>query len=205
MKRLSLYSFLFGLSLLVGCTTAGVQVDSQPQGAEVYVQKYRSAPVKMGQTPVFIDQRNVGGNQAFQIKIHKSGFESQTVVVPAMALSTNVQIFAQLAEKAVNTSELRASEAFEAVARGIARAQSLIHKRKYVEAEQLLIQLSLQYKSVSVIYDLLGNVYYVQKNFPDALKAYQQSRKISPSNPETDRMIQKLQFVVKPQAGGGQQ
>jgi TolA-binding protein len=90
---------------------------------------------------------------------------------------------------------LALDETTEKVAKAVAAAQSLIQSRNYDLAERQLVNLQTDFPNVSVVYDLLGNVSYLRRDFPEALRFYRKSLSISPGNPETSRMVDKLSRI----------
>ena len=45
---------------------------------------------------------------------------------------------------------------------------------------------------ISVLYDLQGNIYYLQKNYGEAVAAYEKSLDLEPENMETAFIVKKL-------------
>jgi hypothetical protein len=90
------------------------------------------------------------------------------------------------------------------MARGIAEVSNLIFKKKYPEAGILVQTLIGKFTTVATLYDLQGNVFYLQRDLTRALESYKKSNSITPNNLQTVRMIERLEQlqVGKPGTGG---
>jgi tetratricopeptide (TPR) repeat protein len=131
-----------------------------------------------------------------QVKVTKEGYLPESMVIPKATLASRSNLHFKLTENTLSKACEQKLGAIEAVSRGIAKAQSLTAKKNYERAEAVLLELQEDYPSLSVVYDLLGNVYYLQKNLGKALMAYEKSHELWPNNLETERMIRKLERSV---------
>ena len=85
----------------------------------------------------------------------------------------------------------------EKLARNIAKANSLIHLKRYPEASSILQNVVNDFPHVSVGYDLLGNISYLQRDFKQAEQYYQKSIQISPDNVETQNVLERIKKITQ--------
>lgn len=81
------------------------------------------------------------------------------------------------------------------LAKGIADAASMVNRKRFDDATRILEDLAVKFGTVSVIHDLLGNVYFLQRNLDRALESYRRSNRLSPNNVDTLRMIERIEKV----------
>ena len=82
------------------------------------------------------------------------------------------------------------------LASGVAIVQARIAKKEYDVALIKLSSLSAKFPYVSVIWDLLGNVYYIEKKYENSLEAYEKSLNIDSSNASTANMVKRLKEIL---------
>lgn len=193
------------LFVLTGCAGAGVRLYSQPEKAEVYQVRKGQAPVKVGETPMNLDVRDlaVAEGEGLTLRLTKEGHLPETLILPKSVAGSSINVHAILQAVETNRACEDQSVALRVVSDGVAKAQTLMTQRRYDEAEQGLHHLSLQYPAVSVLFDLLGNVYYLKKDLRKSFESYKQSQRIWPNNIETNRMIQKLEPIVGTRSPSG--
>jgi Flp pilus assembly protein TadD len=75
----------------------------------------------------------------------------------------------------------------------------MIRHKKYEEAVTTLQVLIVAYPRVSVLFDLLGNAHYMQRNLDQALAAYRRSQDLQ-ANDETSRVIKRLEEMRGPRS-----
>ena len=187
---------------LAGCGTAGLRVESDPPGADVYIVSDGQAPRKVGQTP-YLSTETLGSQPA-QLTISKEGFRSETILVPSFRMAASGRAYAKLepgsAGAAGGAACALSDESIQELSGGVAEAQALIGARNLDEAERKLNALITRHSNVGVVYNLLGNVHYLRKDVVKALAAYKRALEISPNSSETARMIKKLNDIRS--AGG---
>ena len=193
-------------TLLVGCSTQSLRVVSAPEGADVTVQTGDRARQKIGKTPLELSSKNTPEvfNEAFQVQVSKEGFQPQMVLVPSMGMSGGsgrVSFNLQDTElpKVCNLQE----DAFNEMARGVAEVSTFVQRKKYSEATTLIQNLLSKFDRVSVLHDLQGNIFYLQKDMTRALESYRKSNALSPNNAQTLRMMGRIQQLQGLPAGGG--
>ncbi len=196
---LSLVSkLLMGISLFsIGCATSSLRVNSAPEGAEVSLISRDRTPVKVGKTPLDIDSRNFPElfQDSMQVEVTKEGFSPLSVVVPKLPVGGVGRINLNLQTAELPKVCQNQSESTNVLAKGIADAASLVSRKRLDEASRLLEDLSSKFGTVPVIHDLLGNVYFLQKNLDRALESYRRSNRLNPNNIDTLRMIERIEKV----------
>ncbi|MCB0391400.1 MAG: hypothetical protein KDD58_08915 [Bdellovibrionales bacterium] len=187
---------LIGFSLN-GCSVGLMSIRSTPEGAEVLLAREGSQPVKIGQTPLNLpaDRVNNQPGQSAQIIVRKDGYKQENFLVPRVLFSSSIELSVMLSEDKLPAACTNQAQAAEKLSRGIAEAQFLIQTKDYQQAEILLNNLVVDNPNISVLWDLLGNIYYLKKDTQAALKAYEKSEVISPGRVNTIRMINKLRTI----------
>ena len=176
---------------LASCASKTLQVQSTPDQAEVsLVTDQGRSP--LGKTPMTVgaDTQPVLFSNGGLLEVRKEGFFPEIVILPGSDLGKTTSV-------SIRLSELRAGEtcshtAASTLARGVATAQQLILSKRYAEAESTLKSLIVAYPNISVLYDLKGNMHYMQRETARSLEAYKRSFEIDPGNTYTERMIRKL-------------
>ncbi len=192
--------------VIAGCASEGLRVYSTPDGAEVSVLSQNRPTIKVGKTPVEIDSKSVPElfTDSLQVQVSKEGYTPQSVLVPKLsAMGGTGRVSFNLEDTALPKACVDQQDAFNEVARGVAEASSLLQRKKLIEASTLLLSLTSKFSSVAVLYDLQGNVLYLQKDFNRALEAYKRSNVLTPNNPQTLRMINKIQEMLGAKTSGG--
>ncbi|NDD90806.1 tetratricopeptide repeat protein [bacterium] len=186
------------LTLLIlgagACASSSLSVRSEPSEGEVFVRKGSSAPVKLGATPFVMTSDNAREwlGDSFELIVKKEGYASQSIVVPKLALGATSQVDVSLKEASLPQSCAQQDLSLNEIASGVAQAQYFLSKRNYDESRRKIQELINKFPSVAALHTLLGNLFYIQKDFQSALEAYRRSKRIQPDNVETTRMIEKL-------------
>jgi len=194
---------LISLVLVFGCSTGTLRVESAPESADVFVNVQGQAPRKVGQTPMNIIESTLAiGNEPFQITVQKEGYQSENILIPATSLSRATVIQMKLKENS-NSNKAMNDQTLQRVASAVAQAQSLIKAKDYESAERSLTNVSSQFPGVSTLHELLGNVYYLRRDLQRALASYRRAYELNPSNPDTQRMIGKIEEIHRDKSNNG--
>jgi tetratricopeptide (TPR) repeat protein len=153
------------------------------------------APVSVGKTPLDLDQRNLPDlfQDSMQLQFAKDGHSPLSVVVPRLPNGGVGRVNVNLQTAVLPKFCQNQTESINVLAKGIADSASLVQRRRYDDASKLLEELADKYATVPVIYDLLGNVYYLQRNLSKALDSYRRSKNLNPNNIDTLRMIERIE------------
>lgn len=178
----------FALLILFSCSRLpqNARITSFPEGASVATQDKEGKISTLGTTP--LETQLPDG--ITDLIISKEGFGEERILVMADG-SSALQISAKLRPKPKEGS-VESGPRLERLARDIVRAHNLIGKKSFGEARSILTSLSSEYPYVSVTYDLLGNVSYLERDSDRALSYYEKSLSLNPENIETRRMVERL-------------
>lgn len=203
MLRVVIYYFIS--VALTSCASSSLRVSSNPEGADVTVIARDRAPIKVGKTPIELNAQNTPElfSDSLQIQISREGHSPLSVLVPKLALGATGRVNANLQETMLPKECLAQTDSLSEVARGIAEASGLIQRKRLDEASLVLQGLASKFGSVSVLHDLLGNVYFLKKDLSRALDSYEKSNLLSPNNPQTVRMINRIQELQGKRPVGG--
>lgn len=186
---------------LSACASSGLRVESQPEKADVLISVNGQPPRKLGQTPyTATDGMLDNGRGAYQLTIVKEGFHPQNVVVPGGTFDRTTTVQVKLQEIASARQEL-ATEQMQKVASSVADVQTLLRSRRYDEAETRLSALVGEYPGVATLHELLGTTLYLKRDLTRALTSFRRASELNPMNPDTKRMIDKIDGIRQP-AGG---
>lgn len=180
------------------CAGGSLRVSSSPEQAEVFLTREGEAPMKLGQTPLYIEETQMSGSRSgyVTISVKKEGYQAESIVVPVAATRTRIEVSSKLTEIVLPQQCLNQSAALDKLSRGIADVQSLIKSRNLESAQNRINNLLNEYPSIPVLYDLMGNVHYINRNLEAALGSYQKSLTLDPTNMDTQRMVNKLRDIV---------
>ena len=195
------------MNILYSCSTPStLKFVSSPSDADVSLIDANGIATVIGKTPLTSTETDIykTNNRYAQIKIKKEGFTEQEVVLMKATYGSDTNLSFQLKkdENVQNMGEQTMTQ--EKVAGAIARANGLIQSKQYPEAENVLINFIEQYPSVSVGYDYLGNLNYLQKKYAKALKYYNRALSLNPQNAERKIIVERISNLVKSQAGEAQ-
>ena len=133
------------------------------------------------------------GNNFVQVILSKEGYDNEKIVLIRPSLEGSITLSVEMLKGGGSVKEALSSVELERLATLIASSQQFFYAKKYSEAENSLKKLIIEFPDVSLSYDLLGNIYYLQNQHEKALGMYRRADEISPRNIERNRMIDKLQ------------
>lgn len=207
LHNLNLFIIIILSAAITACSTPSqVRFISTPSEADVIIIDNSGIGTSIGKTPLTVNESDVykGANRYSQIKIKKDGHNEQEIVLMKSTFGSDTTINVQLKKDESNSNLGEQTSNQEKVASSIARANGLIQAKQYVEAETVMLNFIEQYPSVSVGYDYLGNINYLQKKYAKALKYYNRAVAINPSNAERKVIVERIQNLVKSQSGEAQ-
>lgn len=221
-KRLRLKNFSsFLLCSFSACTTQGtINLVTYPESADVFLSQGTNKQL-LGKSPVKIDLSSVmaPNNPFILIEVKKDDFQTQTLTLPRELQSFNHEIKLSLIPTEISkqtiiqqqkeASENAGKEKCEAVsqetlknlAQGVAIVQALILRQDYELANVRLATLMTDFPNISVLHDLMGNVYYMRRDYNHALESYRRSLEINPQNTTTAEMVKRLENLTGKSGG----
>jgi tetratricopeptide (TPR) repeat protein len=198
MRFIALLCLLLHMVLMSCASNSRVKITSSPDKAEVKVTTNDGETKSLGTTPLEIDGREIYANASRMSMVHvsKEDFETQNIFIAQDSTQENYNINVKLKTRTEDAKGLEIKARQEKLAKNIAVSNNLINKKRYEEAQRVLITIIQDFPYVSVSYDLLGNISYLQRDFRAALNYYQKSFQINPENAETKMMIDKLKTMT---------
>jgi|GEM_PF-592274 len=190
---------LLAMSLLLVMTqfswAEDLSITSNPEQAEVWVRQNSNNPgVKIGKTPLKLSMNEVVNNYAksnvFILEIVKEGFETYRLLLTRtgsndIELAVNMEVSKNL--KMVKDVDYLVNQLFD--------IQRQIRVKDYTNAISKLEQLEKDFPHYSVVYELKGSAYYLNKDFAKALSYYRKAFSINPEN--RDAYVMKLYLEEK--------
>lgn len=182
------FLILFSLFLQACSSGSSIKLKSVPSEAKVSAVESDGTARSMGVTPLETSE------SMQSILIEKEGYESTRIFVGRLQ-SENYEYSVKLTPRIEDPKLTDIKSRHERLAKSIAKAHNLINKKNYPEANSLLVGLSNDYPYVSVTYDLLGNISFLQKDFKRAIDHYQKSLNLNPENVETKQVLDRLRSM----------
>lgn len=188
-------NILFVLMMtFVGCSGSGMlSVKTNPSVATVKLSDESGEIREIGNTPLSVNFNEVfAGSKNVKVIIEKSNFESEKIILTRPEIKTDYNLSVDLKRDRSAESQIENLKTLEKVAKNIAEALKKIQERRFKDAEGQLLRFIDEYPSISVSYDLLGNVYYMMGDRQAARAQYLKADSINPNNFERKRVIQRL-------------
>jgi tetratricopeptide (TPR) repeat protein len=189
-----------------GCGTSSLKVQTVPEGAQIDLLHEDGSATKLGNSPLSLTKEQ--SPEVFrannEIRVSKDGYQSSSVLVPYSSLGEETRVNVSLQEAKLPSSCSNQDANLNEVGQKIAEAQRLIYKKDYVESRRILQGLSGMFPSVAIIYSLLGNGFYLEKNYPEALAAYRHALSLTPNDKSITHIIEKLMPVTGEDKNGFQ-
>lgn len=185
---MKLYLSLVLVFIIQSCASPSIKLKSVPDGASVSVVESDGSARSIGKTPLETSE------SMQSILIEKEGFESSRIFVGHLE-SQHYEYSVKLTPRPEDPKVTDIKSRYERLAKNIAKANNLINNKRYSEADSLLVNLTNDYPYVSVGYDLLGNISYLQKDFKRAIGYYQKSLELNPENVETKQVLDRLRSM----------
>ncbi|MEN9723318.1 MAG: hypothetical protein RJB38_1304 [Pseudomonadota bacterium] len=208
-KMRLLLTLTLSMALLTSaCTSAQLQIESDPPGAEIYLvtadgkQKIASTPATLSP-----DQFPLVFRPDSKVQVGKDGYHTESFLIPPGTSLGYSRISAKLRVDSVSKTCQNSTQGLTEATDAVGQIQRMIYRKSYAEAEQALNTYIVKYPAVPAFFSMQGTVYYLQKNLDRALEAYERAQKLQPNNTETARMVEKIRAMRAPfgsnAAGGG--
>lgn len=164
------------------------EILSTPSDVEVFIKKTpKDTPQKLGKTPLKLKANEVfskiGEQKTFLIKLVKDGFKSyEVVLVKSENVDMKLDFLLEINPKykIINKHDLLISDLF--------KVQRLIRSNNLSEAITKLEGLEKENKDFSVITELKGIAYYMQKDLNKALSMFRLAFSKNPDNQDAYKM-----------------
>jgi len=192
--------FLSLLILNYACSSQKIiSIKSIPEGASVVLINGGKESKSLGVTPleVLADEFRTKENSIAIVQLSKEQFEDSSLLLVADQLNGRYEININLKQKNRDTKVDDIQKRQEKLAQVLMTTGHQIYSKRYEEAKVKLLNLSQEFPYISVIYDVIGNFYYLQKDLKNALENYEKSSRLNPENAQTKTMIDKLKEMQK--------
>ncbi len=192
-------TILINLILLSsGCTTTKMILVSEPQGADVFATDNSGREEKLGQTPLEFNNEILKKlpNNMWRLTVDKAGFLKDQIYIESKMFQEVGNISITLTPEANWKEAYQDANAYKYlndVSGMSAEIQAATVKGDYNRAESLATALVTRYPKLSAGWNLLGNIYYLQKRIDKALESYQKSLAINPNDQVTKRILDRIQ------------
>ncbi|SMF64306.1 hypothetical protein SAMN06296036_12225 [Pseudobacteriovorax antillogorgiicola] len=195
--------------LLSACTVTGsLNVTSQPVASTVTVKDPRGNIKETGQAPlnVSLSQQVFSQDDFLIVEVDLDGYEEQRFVIPKtffasdhainVTLAKEAKLNNELSGKTIDQCEKISKKSLTDLSKGVAIAQANLLKGDLQVASVQISNLISTFPFVSVLYDLQGNIFYLQRQFSQALASYEKSLALDQENVETAIMVKKLRQIT---------
>lgn len=187
------------LPFLFSCSSYSlIRIKTNPENAQISLRTSDGEMKVLGRGNIEMSSQQFFslGSRMAKLEVTKENYKTQSLYVVQGKAAESYEIFVKLDREMEDARSSEIRTRMEKLGKLLAKASNAIHSRRYSEAEITLNNLASEYSSISVVYDLLGNLNYLQKNMKAALGYYQRSYEINPENIETKNMIDRLSRIT---------
>ena len=196
-------AMLIVISVAACKTTNEIEIKSAPEKSKVYLIDKAGNKDLIGETPTQIsaDDRLFRSSSVARISIEKEGYVSESFILNKSSMPKKDSLELTLKdsslvgpEAGVKQREASSRENMNELASGAAIVQAHCEK-EYDVALIKLSDLSAKFPYISVVWDLLGNVYYIEKKYEEALDSYEKSLALDSTNASTSHIVKRLKEI----------
>lgn len=176
------------LSTLSSAWAAKLIIKSNQEESEIMVRSTdEQKDTTIGKTPFETELADIRDNytksDSFILTITKDGFEPYRLLVTPHAnadieLNINMEV----------SKDIRLTKKIDELIEGLFDSQRLIRTKNYGEAMKKLDDLEDKFSQFSSVFEVKASVFYLQKDFPQALSFYRKAFNINPDNLDAYRM-----------------
>jgi tetratricopeptide (TPR) repeat protein len=201
------------LLAITGCSST-FEVLSTPAQADVsYMDPKTQEKKSLGQTPLSIPmsqiedalgEKGAEGASFISIVVEKAGHQTQSIAIPRSSFGTMVMsLDVKLKE---GDDKIQVGKADDILKRFFL-AQRFTNNKEYQRALSEIDRIIEIAPGFARAYSMKGSIYFVQKNFAESLKWYEQAVKLDPQMEEAVKMIARVNTLMgrRNVAGGGRQ
>ena len=185
------------MTLLAGCSTSSVNIQSSPDEAEIYITPIGKNESKLlGKTPYvasgsLLVRENEGAGPAL-IEVKKDGYQTiRTLITELQSVDLSLNL------KLNSISGLEDHEKLNSLLDRLFESQHLARRGSYDEALSQLKAVQKEAPQLAATYEIEGGIFYLQKKYQNALNAYEQAIKMNPKNMESIKMRSLLETALK--------
>ncbi len=187
------------LILLAACATSqpDLSIQTEPTGADIFYMNEEGREEKLGTSPLTLNDQMMSKFQTenWRIGINKKGYVREQVFLETKMFKELGRISVRLLPEANWSEAYQDTNAYKYlndVSSVTAEIQGATVKGDFPKAESLAQSLVTRYPKLSVGWNLLGNVYYLQKRVDKAIESYQKSLDVNPNDEVTKSILERL-------------
>lgn len=181
------------------CATSrpDLSIQTEPTGADIYYMTEDGREEKIGTSPLTVNEQIMSRFQTdnWRIGINKKGFVREQIFLETKMFQELGKVNVRLLPEANWSEAYQDTNAYKYlndVSSVTAEIQAATVKGDFPKAENLAQSLVTRYPKLSVGWNLLGNVYYLQKRVDKAIESYQKSLDVNPNDEVTKAILEKL-------------
>jgi tetratricopeptide (TPR) repeat protein len=180
-----------------GCAQPSlVSIKSTPSAAVVKAVGVDGDIKELGETPLNISSFELFQNKdVLKIIIEKKDFLSEQILLVRPNYPADVRISSNL-KRSENAAKDLGLQKLESLTTKLGRVQNNIYQKNYNEGLALLKELEREHSGLSILYDLQGNIAYLQGDFRQAERMYSQADEINPMNPDRAKILRRLKSLT---------
>lgn len=192
---------LVGAALFVGCTSK-IKIQSEPTETTVFVGQQNTLDRRpLGKAPLELTfnelAEKAGGSMKtgdyIVLTFEAKDYETEKLLLPVPVFgATNTNVFVKLQ----NSSEKKDSiyrEILQRLHNAQKYAQASLFERALIETDKVL-ELDPKFERAL---SMKGSIYYLQKNYTEALKWFDEAIRVDPAFEEAIKMINKIKAEMK--------
>jgi len=183
-----LFSFILLISFAAISWGQEVSITSNPSGADIYVRSSSEKEgVKIGKTPFKMPLGELINNyvktNTFVLELKKDSFTPYRVLL-AKTATVDIDLVANL-DPAVDLSRIKE---YDRLISDLFEVQRLIRSKNNASAITSLDELEKKFPEFSIIPELKGTAYYLDKQVDKALSFYRRAFTLNPENVDSYKM-----------------
>jgi len=188
-----LCTLLIGIQISSCGSSSLISIKTIPDKADIYVRKVTSdVRTKIGISPLtmtaddIIKKHNIQGPVILEIS--KVGYHDRTALITDLQVR-EIDIMLQLRPQ----DHLLYSDKINGIANDLFSCQKLVRNKQYQKALQIIDTIKSEFPYLSVVFELEGGIYLIQKKFDRALASFATAARHDPKNMEALRMKKELE------------
>lgn len=203
MKVLSIY-VLVCLGSLIGCSSAQVVIDTTPEKSEVFIKPLGSekfttlgvAPIKTNTEEL---EKKTNSSGPYYIEARKADFTTKSVLLTQILASTDIKLSITLdgqaadSDNSLYTGKIPLNELIDE----LFAVQKLAQTKKYAEALEKLESLQKRDPKLSVLHELKGGIFFLEKKWNESFRSYSMAKQYNPNNPDIEQMLERVKMKIK--------
>lgn len=179
-----------------------IKIASTPSGAEVWVRPMGNLNFqKIGETPYTGNLKEIIDNYAksdiFVIELRKIDHQVHRYI---MSDITHASADVEIVTKLELVDDYATMIKFDEAAQGMFEVQRLIRSKSYDSAISKLDELLKKFPRLSILYELKGSAFYLNKRPLEALELYKEAFKYNPMNFDAFKMKDYLEKTLNSEA-----